>query len=111
MGLIRIATIGVLIMRLLATWCKAEKGEVMKLLEQKMMWCDDAYEWELLIDYSECMPTIRMWRDGKIIANRIILADGSECESPRKFEPWPEFIEHRFDEAVIVARSMRNAGL
>ena len=81
----------------------------MKLLETKRIWCDDVHEWELWIDDFECMPTIRMWRDGQIIAKLIILADGSERESPREFEPWPEFIEHRFDEAVIVARSMRKA--
>jgi hypothetical protein len=55
------------------------------------------------------MPTILVWRDGRIIANLIILADGSECESPREFEPWPEFIQCRFAEAVEVARAMRKA--
>jgi hypothetical protein len=50
-----------------------------------------------------------MWRDGGIIAKLMILADGSECESPREFEPWPEFIQCRFAEAVEVARAMRKA--
>jgi hypothetical protein len=62
-----------------------------------------------LIDDYECMPTVRMWRDGGIIAKLMILADGSECESPREFEPWPEFIRCRFAEAVEVARAMRKA--
>ena len=82
----------------------------MKLLETKRIWCDDSHEWELWIDDDECMPTIRMWRDGGIIAKLIILADGSERESPRKSEPWPEFIQCRFAEAVEVARAMRRAG-
>jgi hypothetical protein len=80
-----------------------------KLLETKRVWCDDVHEWELLIDDYECMPTVRMWCDGGIIAKLMILADGSECESPREFEPWPEFIRCRFAEAVEVARAMRKA--
>ena len=82
----------------------------MRVLETKRIWRDDVHEWELWIHDDECMPTIRMWRDGRLIAKLIILADGSERESPRKSEPWPEFIQCRFAEAVEVARAMRRAG-
>ncbi len=81
----------------------------MKLLETKRIWRDDVHEWELWINDDECMPTIRMWRDGELVAKLIILADGSERELPRKFQPWPEFIQCRFAEAVEVARAMRKA--
>ena len=83
----------------------------MRLIEQKTMWCDGVYGWELWIDSSECaLPTIRMWRDGTLVKKLMFLVDGSVLEWPMSAvlaPPWPEFIQRQFAEAVEIARTMR----
>lgn len=85
----------------------------MDLLERKIAWRGDLHgkphEWCLWFYSDKCVPRFLVLRDGDVIADLVILADGLDHEWPSKLVPWPEDVHRQFEEVVEVVREMRKA--
>ena len=85
----------------------------MDLLERKIAWRADQHgkphEWCISFYSDKCVPRFLVLRDGDVIADLVILADGLDHEWPRKLVPWSEEVHRQFEEVVEMVRETRKA--
>ena len=66
------------------------------------LWEHDGYDWELLVEYNKGITYIWLTRGDLYAAKMLVSASKPKGMNLccRRFEPWPEDVERRFNKVV-----------